>query len=66
MLTTTTEAHEPTSDEEAIINPAWEEAMQKEFNAYAANQTWETVKLPLEKKQINCTWVYVTNLQSTR
>ena len=32
--------------------------MQKEFQALAANNTWEVVPLPKDKRPISCKWVY--------
>ena len=49
---------EPTSYEEAILNPAWQAAMKQEFDALHANNTWELVKMPKEKNVIGCRWVY--------
>ena len=36
----------------------WQEAMQKEFSALTANETWESVELPPGKKLTNCKWIY--------
>jgi len=49
---------EPNSYEEAASKPEWQEAMQKEFEALRANNTWELVALPKGKKPISCKWVY--------
>ncbi|XP_019252705.1 PREDICTED: uncharacterized protein LOC109231500 [Nicotiana attenuata] len=49
---------EPTSYEEAAINPTWQAAMTKEFEALYANHTWDLVTLPAGKKAIGCKWVY--------
>lgn len=32
--------------------------MNKEFEALIANDTWELVELPSDKKAIGCEWVY--------
>ncbi|KAK9057134.1 hypothetical protein SSX86_024501 [Deinandra increscens subsp. villosa] len=49
---------EPKSYAEAATHPQWVEAMQKEFDALAANKTWIVVDLPKHKKPICCKWVY--------
>nr|XP_009788648.1 PREDICTED: uncharacterized protein LOC104236429 [Nicotiana sylvestris] len=41
---------EPSSYEEAAINPAWEAAMTQEFEAFHANHTWDLVPLPPGKQ----------------
>jgi len=41
---------EPTSYEEATAKPEWQEAMQKEFDALQANNTWILLPLPTGKK----------------
>lgn len=49
---------EPTSYEEAVIDPAWQLAMTQEFDALHSNYTWDLVPLPPGKKAIGCKWVY--------
>jgi len=49
---------EPSSYEEAALSPAWQKAMNQEFDALYANKTWDLVKLPIGKKAIGCRWVY--------
>jgi len=49
---------EPASYEEAATKPEWQEAMQKEFDALQANNTWILTPLPAGKKPISCKWVY--------
>ncbi|XP_070019254.1 uncharacterized protein [Nicotiana sylvestris] len=50
--------NEPSSYEEATINPAWQVAMTQEFEAFHANNTWDLVPLPAGKKAIGYRWVY--------
>ena len=50
--------NEPSSYEEAAINPAWQKAMTQEFNALHDNHTWDLVPLPPHKQAIGCKWVY--------
>ncbi|XP_075106921.1 uncharacterized protein LOC142179925 [Nicotiana tabacum] len=49
---------EPSSYEGAAMNPAWQTAMNQEFEALHANHTWDLVPLPVGKKTIGCKWVY--------
>ncbi len=49
---------EPTCFEQAIGNPKWDNAMDEETAALDANDTWELVAFPKDKKTIGCKWVY--------
>ena len=49
---------EPYSYEEAALSPAWQKAMEQEFDALHANRTWDLVILPVDKQDIGCKWVY--------
>uniref|UniRef100_M1DD39 Reverse transcriptase Ty1/copia-type domain-containing protein n=1 Tax=Solanum tuberosum TaxID=4113 RepID=M1DD39_SOLTU len=49
---------EPSSYEEAAMNPTWQTAMTQEFSALHENHTWDLVPLPPGKKLIGCKWVY--------
>ena len=49
---------EPSSYGEAVMNPAWQQAMTQEFEALHTNHTWDLVSLPSGKKAIGCKWVY--------
>ena len=49
---------EPYSYEEAALSPAWQKAMEQEFDALHAKRTWDLVKLPMNKQAIGCKWVY--------
>lgn len=52
MLALLSTTNEPQTFKEAVINPAWQAAMMKEFEALDANNTWELVPLPKGKKTI--------------
>ncbi|GAB2300248.1 hypothetical protein Dimus_038610 [Dionaea muscipula] len=58
LVNAITHMHEPTSFEQAALDPAWVEAMAKEFQALEATQTWDLVPLPRSKRPIGCKWVY--------
>ena len=49
---------EPTSYEEAVSHPSWQDAMSKELQALEDTKTWSIVSLPPDKKPIACKWVY--------
>ncbi|XP_070056749.1 uncharacterized protein [Nicotiana tomentosiformis] len=49
---------EPSFYHQVTSNPAWQEAMLKEFQALESNQTWDIIPLPPGKKVIPCKWVY--------
>jgi len=49
---------EPQHYREAVSDPGWREAMEKEIQALNANNTWKIVSLPPGKKPIDCKWVY--------
>lgn len=51
-------AFEPSFYHQAINNPLWIDAMNKEFLALESNNTWTLVSLPPGKKTIGCKWVY--------
>ena len=55
---------EPDSYAEAILDPRWQEAMQAEFDALKANNTWVMCPLPLRKVPIGCKWVYKVKLKA--
>lgn len=38
----------------------WQDAMHEEYNALLANDTWELVDLPSDRKAIDCKWVFKT------
>lgn len=52
---------EPQSFNEAIKNPSWQDAMDKEMESMESiqkNDTWDLVELLVGKKPISSKWVY--------
>ena len=51
-------------DPEASGNPDWDVAMDEEYRSLMANDTWDLVPLPKERKLVRCKWVYRTKYAS--
>ncbi|KAJ0558902.1 putative RNA-directed DNA polymerase [Helianthus annuus] len=49
---------EPSSYSEAVKDPRWIEAMNKEMEALYKNETWVLCDLPKGRKPIGCRWIY--------
>ncbi|KAK2354410.1 putative mitochondrial protein [Trifolium repens] len=49
---------EPRNVKQALLDPKWKSAMQAEFDALQANQTWSLVPLPPNRQAIGCKWVF--------
>jgi hypothetical protein len=58
FLTSISSIREPTTYDQAILDPKWQAAMQAELDALARNNTWSLVPLPADHKPIGCKWVY--------
>jgi histone deacetylase 1/2 len=48
----------PTQVRQALKDPKWQSAMQAEFDALQANNTWSLVPLPSHRKPIGCKWIF--------
>jgi len=55
---------EPTFYHEAGEDPMWRKAVAEQIQALEKNQTWTMEDLPLDKKIINCEWVYMVKYNS--
>jgi hypothetical protein len=49
---------EPSSYKEVILDPLWQQAMDKELYALHKTNTWDLVPLLLGKSVVGCRWVY--------
>jgi len=49
---------EPSSYKEVILDPLWQQAMDKELSAFKKTDTWDLVPLPPGKSVVSCRWVY--------
>ncbi|CAH9126270.1 unnamed protein product [Cuscuta epithymum] len=58
FLAAITSRDEPKYFYQAVQDPLWREAMQKEVNALEENNTWTLVHLPPGKKVVDSKWVY--------
>nr|XP_016494967.1 PREDICTED: uncharacterized protein LOC107814141 [Nicotiana tabacum] len=64
LLRKSTIVHQPPAHlayyfyQQAVSHPVWQHAMLQEFKALEANNTWDIIPLPLNKKPIPCKWVY--------
>ena len=64
LINKVSEISEPSSYLEASQSKEWTAAMKNELDALIANNTWELVPLPKEKKPIGCRWVYKVKLKA--
>ena len=49
---------EPQNFSQAVQDPLWRAAMDKEIQALENNHTWDVTALPPSKSPIGCKWVY--------
>ena len=62
LLAVSSSPKEPASFSQAIQDPLWRAAMDKEIQALEQNHTWDVTTLPLGKSPIGCKWVYKVKL----
>ena len=48
----------PRNIQETMSDPKWKVAAMEEMSALVKNNTWEIVKLPLNKRVVGCRWVF--------
>lgn len=64
---TTGECHDPFTLKEALEradSKLWRQAMNEEIDSLRENCTWNLVDLPVDKRAINCKWVFKTKRDS--
>ena len=49
---------EPSSFEEAVEDPAWVDAMVKEYDSIVRNSAWDFVPRPKGKSVVGSRWIY--------
>ena len=55
------DSSEPKFYEEAMqveTRKKWQQGMNEEMDSLVRNQTWDLVKLPIEKRELQNKWVY--------
>ena len=57
-MTVGSSPQEPQSFSQAVQDPLWRAAMDKEIQALENNHTWDVTNLPPGKLPIGCKWVY--------
>ncbi|RVX07565.1 Retrovirus-related Pol polyprotein from transposon RE1 [Vitis vinifera] len=54
----------PNSVQEALADPMWKVAMNKEMKSLQKNETWELVECPPGKKSVGCRWIYTVKYKA--
>ena len=62
LLAVSSSPKKPQSFSQAIQDPLWRVAMDKEIQALEKNHTWDVTSLPPGKSSISCKWVYKVKL----
>ncbi|KAE9596295.1 putative RNA-directed DNA polymerase [Lupinus albus] len=55
---------EPSSYQEAVLDPLWQQAMNDELSALHKTGTWTMVSLPPDKRAIGSRWVFKIKIKS--
>ena len=58
FVTSLSQIHIPTTNDEAMRNKEYKATMDDEMQALAENHTWELSKLPHGKRLLGCRWIY--------
>lgn len=64
FLASLTATSDPVSFKQAVQDVNWVNAMNVELDALEANDTWDVIPLPPNKKAIGCKWLYKTKFKS--
>ena len=62
LMTISSSHQAPQSFHQAVTDPLWREAMDKEIQALEQTHTWVLTPLPPGKRPIGCKWVYKVKL----
>lgn len=62
LLAVSSSPKDPTNFSQAVQDPLWRAAMDKEIQALEQNHTWDVTNLPPGKLPIGCKWVYKVKL----
>ncbi|KAL5546866.1 hypothetical protein UlMin_006553 [Ulmus minor] len=66
ILLTNLSIQEPSSVAKAFLDEKWENAMFDEYNALIKNKMWSLIKLPEEKKNVGCQWIFKVKRNTDR
>lgn len=63
FLSSLTSQTDPVHFNQAVCDENWVQAMNVELEALEANDTWDIIPLPPNKKAIGCKWLYKTKFR---